>query len=74
MKGLSTKDLRGNDLSELERTLDKLRADLFQSTIKKNTSQLENSAVLRKTRRDIARILTVISEKRRAPAEGAQTR
>ena len=71
MKGLSTADLRGNDIEELQSTLEKLRNDLFQAKMKKTTSQLENSSVLRKTRRDIARIETIINEKRRAPAEAA---
>lgn len=70
MKGLWAKDLRGNDPEELMRTLAKLQGDLFQHRLKKTTNQLENVMVLRNTRRDIAKVLTVLGERQRhgAPA------
>jgi large subunit ribosomal protein L29 len=55
--------LRGNEPAELLRTLKKLEEDLFQHKLKKNTNQLENTMLVRNTRRDIARIKTVLSEK-----------
>lgn len=63
---LQTKDLRGNDVAELERTLKKLREDLFQNQLKHKTNQVENTMILRNTRRNIARICTVIKEKARS--------
>ena len=60
---LSTADLRGNDLEELGRTLQKLREELFQMRMKRATNQLENTSTIRKTRRDIARVLTIMNEK-----------
>ncbi len=62
------KDLRGNETAELERTLAKLREDLFQQRLKHNTNQIENTMVIRSTRRDIARVSTVLAEKSRSAA------
>jgi large subunit ribosomal protein L29 len=60
-----TKDLRGNETAELERTLTKLREDLFQHRLKHNTNRIENTMQIRTTRRDIARVSTVLAEKSR---------
>ena len=62
---VQAKDLRGNETAELERTLAKLREDLFQNRLKHNTNQIENTMVIRNTRRDIARVSTVLAEKSR---------
>jgi large subunit ribosomal protein L29 len=69
MKGLLAKDLRGNDPTELRSTLRKLEEDLFKNRLKKNTNQLENTMVIRKARRDIARVNTVLTERLRALKE-----
>ena len=66
MKGkVSAKDLRGNETAELERTLKKLREELFQTRLKHNTNQVENTMLIRNTRRDIARVCTVLAQKSR---------
>jgi len=59
------KDIRGNEVAELERTLAQLRQDLFQQRLKHNTNQIENTMAIRTTRRDIARVITVLAEKSR---------
>ena len=69
MKGLHAKDLRGNDPTELRSTMRKLEEDLFKSRLKKNTNQLENTALIRNARRDIARVNTVLTERLRADAK-----
>jgi large subunit ribosomal protein L29 len=72
MKGkIQAKDLRGNDPAELARTLRKLEEDLFQHRMKKNTNQLENTMLVRHTRRDIARVNTVLAERLRKPTAAA---
>lgn len=71
MKGAAIRDLRGNDIAELERTAEKLREELFAHRMKRRTNQLENTMLVRSTRREIARVMTVISEKRRATSAGA---
>ena len=72
---LEAKDLRGNDPDELRRTVRKLEEDLFKHKLKKTTNQLENTMLIRSTRRDIARVNTVLAERLRgepvAPAERA---
>jgi large subunit ribosomal protein L29 len=72
---LEAKDLRGNDPDELRRTVRKLQEDLFKHNLKKTTNQLENTMLIRHTRRDIARVNTVLAERLRAepvaPAERA---
>jgi large subunit ribosomal protein L29 len=65
MKGLRAKDIRGNEPAELSRTLRKLQEDLFKHRLKKTTNQLENTMVIRHTRRDIARVHTVLAERLR---------
>jgi large subunit ribosomal protein L29 len=60
------KDLRGNDPEELRRTVRKLEEDLFKHKLKKNTNQLENTMLIRNTKRDIARVNTVLAERLRA--------
>ncbi len=65
MKGLSAKDLRGNDPAELRSTLRKLEEDLFKNRLKKTTNQLENTTLIRNARRDIARVNTVLTERLR---------
>lgn len=68
MKGISVKDLRGNEPEELISTRRKLEEDLFKHRMKKVTNQLENTMLIRQARRDIARINTVLGDKVRAGA------
>jgi large subunit ribosomal protein L29 len=70
MKGLQAKDIRGNDPAELERTRRKLEEDLFKHRMKKTTNQLENVMLIRNTRRDIARVNTVLAA-RKSQSTGA---
>jgi large subunit ribosomal protein L29 len=73
VKGVQAKDLRGNDPEELKRTLSKLQNDLFQHRLKRSTNQLENVMLIRNTRRDIARINTVLAERQRQAQPAAAT-
>jgi large subunit ribosomal protein L29 len=68
MKGVRAKDLRGNDPEELKSTVRKLSEDLFKHKMKKTTNQLENTMLIRNTRRDIARVNTVLGERLRQQA------
>lgn len=63
---MKAKDLRERtetDLAELEKSN---RKELFQSRMKNFTNRLDNTAQMRMTRREIARIKTVLAEKSRA--------
>jgi large subunit ribosomal protein L29 len=68
---IEAKDLRGNDPQELRSTVRKLEEDLFKHRLKKTTSQLENTMLIRQTRRDIARVHTVLSERLRGGGAAA---
>jgi large subunit ribosomal protein L29 len=68
VKGISAKDLRGNEPEELLSTRRKLEEDLFKHRMKKVTNQLENTMLIRQARRDIARVNTVLGAKRHAGA------
>lgn len=67
---LEAKDLRGNEPDELRSTVRKLEEDLFKHRLKKTTSQLENTMLIRQTRRDIARVYTVLAERVRQIGSG----
>ena len=70
--GIIAKDLRGNDPAELRSTVRKLEEDLFKHRLKKNTNQLENTALIRNARRDIARVNTVLTERLKADKAAAK--
>jgi large subunit ribosomal protein L29 len=65
-------DLREADESELETRLAEAKQELFNLRFQMVTGQQDNSALLRSTRREIARILTVLREKEIAAAEAAE--
>ena len=56
--------------AELNAELMKMKKDLFNLRFQHVTGQLENAILLRETRRDIARVKTIIKEKELARAEG----
>jgi large subunit ribosomal protein L29 len=51
---------------ELEAKSRDLRGEAFNVRIKRSTGQLENTARLKQLRRDIARVETILREKREA--------
>ncbi len=59
-------DLRKLRPEELDARVADLRDTLFNVNVKHQTGQLESSASLRTTRRDLARALTIQAERRRA--------
>jgi large subunit ribosomal protein L29 len=65
-------DLREADESELETRLAEAKQELFNLRFQMVTGQQDNSAMLRMTRREIARILTVLREKEIAAAEALE--
>jgi large subunit ribosomal protein L29 len=62
-------ELRDLTLDELARKSHDLRDELFNARIKHRTGQLENTARLGTLRRDIARVETVLRERREATSE-----
>jgi len=58
--------MRDLSIEELVTKGQELRGELFNSKVKKSTGQLENTAKLGTLRRDIARVQTLLREKRGA--------
>jgi len=63
---VNARDLRDLSVDELATKGRELRGEIFNARVKKATGQLENLARLRLVRRDIARVETVLREKRGA--------
>ena len=63
---MKARDFRDLSVEELETKGRELRGEIFNTRVKKATGQLENLARLRLVRRDIARVETVLREKRGA--------
>ena len=59
-------DLRAKDAGELGKELHELLKAQFSLRMQKATQQLTNTSQLKKVRRDIARVRTVLAEKARA--------
>ena len=65
----TNQELRGLSNEDLERRAEETRQTLFQDRLKMRTGTLESPAVRTDHRRELARILTVLGEKRRAEAK-----
>jgi large subunit ribosomal protein L29 len=63
---MNASQLRELTHHELEAKALELRGELFNARVKKATGQLENNALLGKLRRDVARVQTVLRQKREA--------
>lgn len=60
---MNSKELRGKDIAALEKELQDLQKAHFSLRMQKATQQLANANQLRTTRRDIARVRTVLAQK-----------
>lgn len=61
---MDAKDLREKSNEELVTTRRELKEELLNLRIQQETGQLENSSLIKLNRRDIARIETLLSERR----------
>jgi large subunit ribosomal protein L29 len=61
-------DVRAKTDDELEAELDQLGKEIFNLRFQRANGQLENTARVRQVRRDIARIKTILGERRRQAA------
>ena len=59
-------ELASKDLVALNAELTELLKTSFKLRMQKGTQQLQNTAALRQTRRDIARAKTILAEKQQA--------
>lgn len=62
---VKTKDLRVMTIDELEAKLLENKKEQFNLRIQQSTGQLSNTAVIRKVRREIAKINTLIAERKK---------
>ncbi len=59
------KDLRSMSADELEAKLLENKKELFNLRIQQSTGQLQNTANVRKVRREIAKINTLLTERKK---------
>ena len=59
------KDLRSMTVDELEAKLVEAKKEQFNLRIQQSTGQLQNTANVRKVRREIAKINTLLSERKK---------
>ena len=67
-------DLRQKDAAGVEAEVKSLQKAHFGLRMQKATQQLNNTATLRSTRRDIARAKTLLAQKRAAAGGSADTK
>ena len=63
---MNASELRELTVEELEAKSSSLRLELFNARVRKATGQLENTALLGSLRRNVARVETLLNEKRGA--------
>ncbi len=66
------REIRESSEDELRGRLSRLETQLFQLRLKHSTNQIENVSQIRTTRREIARVLTVLAERRQAKQPAAK--
>jgi large subunit ribosomal protein L29 len=67
---MKASEFRELSVEELEVKVKELAEAFFNLKFQHATGQLDNTAQLKRTRRDIARVKTVLEEKRRAEVYG----
>jgi large subunit ribosomal protein L29 len=66
---MKTSELRAKDVAALEKEVADLLRAHFGLRMQKATQALTNHSTLRKTRRDIARVKTILTEKKKGAAK-----
>jgi large subunit ribosomal protein L29 len=68
MKAADLREKSVEDLRELQKTLSR---DVFQNRLKNFTNRLDDTSSVRKAKRDLARIITILGERARGAAPAA---
>jgi large subunit ribosomal protein L29 len=71
MKSIKAQDVRARTDDELTAELETLGKEIFNLRFQRAGGQLENTARVRQARRHLARIKTVLGERRRQASQGA---
>lgn len=66
MKGIKPSELREKSIEELSRLVNEKAENLFNLKVRLAAGTLESSAEVRTLRRDLARVQTILNEKRSA--------
>ena len=66
---MKASELRAKDVAALEKEVSDLLKAHFGLRMQKATQQLSNTSALGKTRRDIARVRTILTEKQKGAAK-----
>ena len=72
MKAKEIKEIRGLSVEKLEEKLQELKKDLFMLRMQHATNQLDNPLKIRETKRDIARVKTMLREKELSASSNKQ--
>ena len=59
---MKAKELRETDIKELDEKVTSLRQELFNLRFQKAAGQLGNTAIIGKTKKDLARVKTILNE------------
>ena len=65
---MTSKEIRESTVAEIENKLREMREALVQLRIKKHTGQVEKPHLLRTYRKDIARLETILNQKKATKA------
>jgi len=68
MPHLKSESMRDMGVDELQTRVAELREELFNLRFRNSLKQLDNPLKIRESRREMARVLTVLNEKLRAQA------
>ena len=66
---MKAKEIRSMTVSEIENKLSETQDKLFKQKVQKSLGQAENPHRIKHTRRDIARLHTILAEKRSQDGE-----
>jgi large subunit ribosomal protein L29 len=72
MKGENWKEIKSMTKAELDAKLDGLKDRIFKLKFRNSVSVLKNPLEIRETRRDIARIKTILAIKRKAQIDNGK--
>ncbi|MDP9131196.1 MAG: 50S ribosomal protein L29 [Candidatus Binatota bacterium] len=67
---MEAKELRGMSAADLQEKLASLREEIGHLALKRATSRLENPMKLKETKRDLARVATIMRENALKSQEG----
>ena len=70
---MKAKDLRDRTTDHLRELEKQLAGEVFQARFKNYTNRLNDTASIKKTRRDLARVKTILMQRLHAPEAAATT-